>query len=110
MAGAGGESSYYRSAAGGAGVNLAGGGLLANFGTIVGGAGGNSLSGYSASGGAGVVINGGTLLTAGTIVGGAAGSGNGGMGDAVQFGSDAGTLVVEASRRVRRFHSGQQRR
>jgi len=79
---------------GGLGVNL-GGGTLTNDGTITGGAGGSvsEFFGRSSIGGVGVDLNGGTLTTSGTISGGK-GIGTG-QADAVQFGSYAGTLIVE---------------
>jgi len=89
---------------GGIGVSLAGSGTLINDGSITGGKGGyvdysySNGSSVAGRGGAGVNLNGGTLVNAGTITGGAAGpvqiSGPAGIaGDAVQFGSLAGTLV-----------------
>jgi hypothetical protein len=97
--------------AGGAGVDLSSG-TVANHGSITGGNGGiggdaNSppySGGAGGQGGAGVYLNGGTLVTSGTISGGAGASGgygypsgfSGAYGDAVQFGSVASTLEVEA--------------
>ncbi len=81
---------------GGAGISLSGGGMATNDGTVTGGGGGSGEGG--GAGGAGVFLDGGTLINAGTIAGGAGGSGgfnNGAAGDAVQFGSAAGTLVVD---------------
>jgi hypothetical protein len=95
-AGAGGDATYAQSQAGGVGVSLAKGGMLTNTGTISGGAGGYSVFAQGGAGGAGVYINGGTVLTSGVIAGGAGGGGYvfGAAGDAVQFGSLAGTLEV----------------
>ncbi len=81
---------------GGAGISLSGGGMATNDGTVTGGGGGSGEGG--GAGAAGVFLDGGTLINAGTIAGGAGGSGgfdNGAAGDAVQFGSAAGTLVVD---------------
>jgi len=74
---------------GGVGVSLDGG-TLVNTGTITGGAASPGRLGY---GGAGVYLNGGRVETSGTIT---AGGGNPGYaGDAVRFGSAAGTLIVD---------------
>lgn len=97
-------------ATGAGGINVAGiggvgvlleGGTLTNSGAITGGAGGTDNSyGTGGTGGAGVYVNGGTLITAGTITGGGGGAAYiglfaGAAGDAVRFGSLAGTLVVD---------------
>jgi hypothetical protein len=82
---------------GGFGVNLTAG-TVTNTGSISGGTGGTSSSTRGGHGGAGVELNGGTLITSGTISGGEGGSGtstNGAMGDAVQFGTAASTLIVD---------------
>jgi hypothetical protein len=88
---------------GGAGVTLHGGSLI-NSETIEGGAGGNAINlfgGYNyngGAGGAGIYLNGGTVLNAGTIAGGAGGIGtvrDGAAGDAVKFGTAAGTLIID---------------
>ena len=84
--------------AGGIGVSVAGGSTLTNTGTITGGAGGDIYGAGGGNGGAGVYLNGGTLIDRGTIIGGAAGHGAysaGYQGDAVQFGSVAGTFIVD---------------
>ena len=97
-AGAGGDATYANSQAGGIGVDLVAGGMLTNTGTIAGGVGGYSVFGHGGAGGTGVYISGGTVVTSGTIAGGAGGPGGygaGATGDAVQFGSVAGTLVVD---------------
>jgi hypothetical protein len=78
---------------GGAGISLSGGGMATNDGTVTGGRGA-----LGSAGGAGVYIDGGTLINAGTIGGGSGSAGfstSGAAGDAVQFGSAAGTLVVD---------------
>jgi len=102
--GVGGASTYVTGdgagGAGGAGVNLAAGTSLTNDGgTIIGGGGGYSASASGGQGGAGVYLNGGTLTTSGTIAGGAGGGTDlgtpGATGDAVLFGDQAGTLVVD---------------
>ena len=91
--------------AGGAGAATLGG-MLTNTGLIQGGQGGAGLPGTKpkygiatgGNGGAGVYLNGGTLVTAGTIAGGLGGASKaspGVMGDAVQFGTLAGTLVID---------------
>ena len=80
--------------------------MLTNTGLIQGGRGGAGLAGTNpnsgtaigGTGGAGVYLNGGTLVMAGTIAGGLGGASManpGAMGDAVQFGTPAGTLVVD---------------
>jgi hypothetical protein len=102
--GAGGGGYYAQGGQGGAGGIGAyiGAAQFSNTGTIIGGTGaagglgGNGISktghnGAAGTGGAGVFFNGGTLTNAGTIAG---GTGNG-QGDAVQFGTAAGTLIVE---------------
>jgi hypothetical protein len=75
---------------GGVGVDL-NGGVLRNTGTIAGGAPGDN----STIPGVGVLIGSGTLINAGTISGGAGPVGSGTVGDAVQFGTVASTLVVD---------------
>ncbi len=82
---------------GGWGIFLAAGGLITNGGVISGGSGGAGAFGFvhrgtTGDGGGGVYVSGGTLVTSGTITGGA-GAQNG---DAVRFGSLAGTLVVDS--------------
>ena len=87
----------YNAGAGGAGAYV-NSGVLTNTGTIIGGTGGGA---YNAGfGGVGVFLNGGTLINAGTIAGGTSGYdvGNAGFpnaGDAVRFGTQAATLVVD---------------
>jgi hypothetical protein len=71
---------------GGIGVDLSAG-TVTNLGSITGGG-----SVGNGSGGAGVYLDGGTLITAGAISGGGTGSA---LGDAVLFGSQASTLVVD---------------
>ena len=118
ISGGNGGGTYEQSGNGGVGVDIQGATVL-NTGLIEGGAGGNEISSYfydhnarygsGGNGGAGVYLNGGTLITSGTIIGGAAGSGayvyvpgsggytaNGRAGAAIQFGTLASTLVVEA--------------
>ena len=89
--------------AGGAGVILDSG-TLHNTGQIYGGAGGADVGEeigqvMGSYGGAGVYLNGGTLITSGKISGGQGGAGGytlpGAMGDAVQFGPTASTMVVD---------------
>jgi len=83
---------------GGAGVDEEYGATMTNFGTIHGGAGGTS-DGTGGNGGAGVILDGGTFINAGTVSaanGGLGGVANGDIGDAVQFTSRVGTLVVES--------------
>jgi hypothetical protein len=87
---------YNDGGTGGAGISLSGGGIVTNDGMVYGGYGG--FGAYGGAGGAGVYIGGGTLINAGTIGGGFGSRGassNGAAGDAVQFGSAAGTLVVD---------------
>jgi autotransporter family porin len=87
-------------AAGGNGVDLAGG-ALNNTGTITGGAGGYGVY-QGGAGGIGVYVNGGTMITSGTISGGAGGHGgtiNGADGVAVKFGAADSTLVIDAGAR-----------
>ena len=99
----GGDSSFAFAAsgatalAGGDGIALAGG-LAVNNGTITGGLGGfvYASNGTGGTGGAGAYVNGGTLQNAGTISGGAGRTG-GAQGDAVQFGTAASMLVIEAT-------------
>ncbi|OYV68135.1 MAG: hypothetical protein B7Z67_14250, partial [Acidiphilium sp. 21-60-14] len=77
--------------AGGAGVDLSGSGSFSNSGTITGGSGGSgpgSGGGFAGHGGVGVYLSGGTLLNSGLIAG-AQGA------DAIQFGTNASTLIVE---------------
>jgi hypothetical protein len=94
--GAGGYTDRDLGGFGGSGV-LLNTSTLNNSGHITGGSGGYDPDGVGGAGGAGVYINGGALTTSGTITGGAAGKGDGGdgsNGDAVEFGSSAGTLVI----------------
>jgi hypothetical protein len=82
---------------GGAGVYLDGG-TVTNDGTITGGVGGGGGSAFGGAGGAGVYVDGGTVTNAGTIAGGTGGTGglsSGAAGDAVQFGANAATLVID---------------
>ena len=87
---------------GGAGVDIQNATLTA-FGTIVGGTGGISGDGsHGGYGGAGVLINGGDLIAQGTIIGGTPVQDNDRTvpaGDAVSFGSVAGTLLIDPSAR-----------
>jgi hypothetical protein len=86
--GSGGDSYFDPGGAGGAGVVLYAG-ALTNDGQITGGRGGRDIYyGGSGAGGAGVSLDGGTLINAGTITG-SAGA------DAVQFGTQAATLIVD---------------
>ena len=80
---------------GGAGITLAGGASVTDNGVIRGGDGGYGRTG-NGNGGAGVYLDGGTLLVAGSVSGGLADTGGTG-GAAVQFGSVAGTLVLDPS-------------
>ena len=94
--------------AGGVGVDLSGGTLTnyaSIFGGTAGGAGyGSGNFGTGGAGGAGVLLNGGTLNTYGKIEGGGGGYGKtiggafsyGPAGAAVQFGSNASTLIVHS--------------
>ncbi len=94
----GGGGGGYSGGTGGAGISLSGGGMATNDGTVTGGSGGVGNFYSGGGGGAGVYIDGGTFINAGTIGGGSGGTGfvdNGAAGDAVQFGSAAGTLVVD---------------
>lgn len=95
--GVGGNSAYYASY-GGIGISVGFGASLQNSGTVQGGTSGVS-SNYNTSynGSAGVYVNGGLVTTSGTITGGlpAAGTTGGIRGDAVQFGTLAGTLVID---------------
>jgi hypothetical protein len=82
-------------AAGGTGVSMTGA-SMANAGLIIGGTGGAPSGGPAGgNGGTGVYLNGGTLINAGTIAGGAAGGYGAVAGDAVQFGAQAATLIVD---------------
>jgi hypothetical protein len=81
--------------AGGAGVAVYSGSKLINTGLITGGYGGY---GYGGNGGAGIFIDGGKVIDSGTVVGGHFGYGHvsvGDDGDAVVFGSLAGTLELK---------------
>jgi autotransporter family porin len=96
IGGYGGAGDY--GGAAGDGVDLTAGGMLINAGTIAGGAGGAGGYATGAAGGAGVYLNGGVLLNSGTIAGGVGGAGKtgtGATGDAVRFGAQAATLVVD---------------
>ncbi len=82
---------------GGAGVSLSAGSMLTNAGTLSGGTGGNGTH-VGGAGGDGADINGGTLVTSGTIIGGAGGmspNGYGQSGNAVNFGTQAGTMIID---------------
>ncbi len=81
---------------GGIGAYLDGGTLI-NSGSIEGGSGGTGFAGTGGHGAAGVYLNGGTLITSGTIQGGNGGTGstNGAVGDAVQFGTALGLLIID---------------
>ena len=103
-------------APGGTGVSLLGGTLI-NAGTIQGGNGGYGVYGYTTAGngGAGVYLDGGTLTTSGAIGGGGGGadlggSQNGAAGDAVLFGAQAATLVIDPGATFGGARGGQQRR
>jgi hypothetical protein len=80
--------SGFNGGVGGAGIFLSGGGTFNNSGTIDGGNGASGFFGYGA-GGTGAYLSGGTLLNSGLIAG-AQGA------DAVQFGTNASTLIVES--------------
>jgi hypothetical protein len=69
--------------------------VLDNTGTITGGDGGPELFSGDAAGGAGVYLFAGTLINAGTILGGLGGNFGLTRADAVQFGPNAATLVVD---------------
>jgi hypothetical protein len=93
------KGAYTVGTAGGAGATFDGAHRV-NSGTIGGGEGGSTGGTYFAggAGGVGIVLNGGVVTNAGTIAGGIGGTavgGNGAMGDAVQFGTIASTLVVD---------------
>ncbi len=94
--GSGGTGRYPHGGNGGVGVSVSGG-TVTNDGSIAGGSGGTGLYLDGGNGGAGVYLNGGTVFNAGTITGGIGGAGyhSGSGGAAVQFGSAAGTLVIE---------------
>jgi hypothetical protein len=84
---------------GGSGLEVLAGGMIINTGTI---AGANGAYGKMSGGGGGdgIFLDGGTLVNAGAISGGAAGGAHqarhvGQAGDAVQFGSEAATLIVD---------------
>ncbi|GAA5266632.1 hypothetical protein ACOSOMT5_P3061 [Acidiphilium sp. MT5] len=95
ITGGSGGYAYDVGGAGGSGVDLSGGGTFSNSGTITGGNGGSfQFPGIVGAGGVGVLLNGGTLLNSGLISGGASGSGV--QTDAVYFGTNASTLIVEA--------------
>jgi len=95
--GNGGMGKGYHAGKSGVGVSIAGGEAI-NAGTITAGSGyqhvpsNNSLN-------AGVYINGGTLITSGLISGGALVGKTSVVGDAVQFGTLASTLEIEAGAR-----------
>jgi autotransporter family porin len=99
-----GASSEYGYGNGGAGVDVSGGGVLFNSGTISGGHGGaagfDGLS-FLGNGGAGVSLDGGTIVDSGRVDGGYAYSarnhykGHGLAGAAIHFGNEASTLIVE---------------
>ncbi len=70
-------SSSYTLVAGGAGISLAGGGSIANTGTIIGGAGFNAFASRGGAGGVGIDLSGGgTIGNSGKITGGGGGTGN----------------------------------
>ena len=90
------NNTYAGGGIGGVGVALDSGARLVDSGAIVGGTGSGVQ--YGGDGGTGAVIDGGTLIVSGTLAGGMGGVGQnstGNMGDAVQFGALAGTLVVD---------------
>lgn len=94
-----GGTGYSYGGAGGAGVVLTGG-YAFNYGIILGGIGGSTgyPTGNGGGGGDGVFLNGGTFINAGGISGGYGGQGpsyTGTFGAAVQFGVNAGTLVID---------------
>jgi hypothetical protein len=96
--GAGGASTGigYEGGAGGAGVFVNNAYVLNQL-EISGGIGGAGI-GSGGSGGAGVYLDGGTLVTSGVITGGSGGSNgtvSGSFGDAVQFGTNVGSLIVD---------------
>jgi len=100
--GVGGVVGFISTGSGGVGVDVSTGDTVTNTAQIAGGAGGPGVVGYSypgGTGGAGVYLNGGTVTTSGTISGGKGGmigaTPSGAAGDAVQFGSVAGTLVID---------------
>jgi hypothetical protein len=71
------------------GVSVSGIGSIENKGFIYG-----STIDYQGTGGVGVYLEGGTLFNSGTIEGGTTGTFHGTVGDAVQFGTLAATLIV----------------
>ena len=101
--GGAGGGGFHSGGLGGTGVTIGAGATVVNnvLDTISGGAGGYSHFARGANGGVGVYVNGGTLVSAGLIEGGAGGSSYdnhaGARGDAVQFGSLAGTLLLDPS-------------
>jgi len=100
IVGGNGGGGYNTGGTGGAGVSLDGGGTFTNTGFIIGGGGGfNETGATGGAGAAGVYLNGGTLITSGAIGGGHGGNAgnldNGPVGDAIQFGPMASTLIIE---------------
>jgi hypothetical protein len=99
-----GASVEYGYGNGGAGVDVSGGGVLVNSGTISGGHGGGArIDGIIilGNGGAGVSLDGGTIVDSGRIDGGYPYSarnqykGHGLVGAAIHFGNEASTLIIE---------------
>ena len=89
-------NTFAGSGIGGLGLALGSGERLVDSGMVEGGTGGAGQ--YGGDGGTGVSIDGGTLVVSGTVSGGQGGVGQnstGNMGQAVQFGSLGGTLVVD---------------
>jgi hypothetical protein len=79
------------------GISVSGIGSIKNTGVISGSVGGGQGKTYEqGTGGVGIYLDGGTLYNSGTIAGGndAAGTLQGALGDAVQFGSLAATLII----------------
>ncbi len=98
IAGGDGYYGHFNGGNGAAGVIVTDATVI-DSGSITGGVGGPGGEGYGGNGGAGVYLDGGTLIVSGTVSGGGPGSGYGQYtphaGDAVQFGTLAGTLVID---------------
>jgi hypothetical protein len=95
--GTAGENGTAMGGTGGVGVDISGTAVVVNHGSITGGEGGQGdgePGGAGGPGGAGVYLNGGTLTNYGTISGGHHIRSTV-YSDAVQFGTAAGTLIVE---------------